>query len=120
MDWEIAKALLQTALDRSKGGQTIDDVKQALLDNKAQLWTADNTAVVTENYTGKHGLDCNVWLYAGNLKAMADLDKSAAAYAAHLGMNRMTVSDARKGWARVLEKLGYKSQENGDLIKELE
>lgn len=111
-----ALVLITQALERSSGPETLEDVKAALEASEAHLWLTDKTAVVTEVI----GTDLNVWLYAGSLQDVPGLFASAKAWGRNIGLKRMTVDRARKGWARALRPLGFIEGSDCDLECSLE
>ena len=102
---------LERALKRSGHGETIEDVKDALAENNAQLWNAHNSTAVTEITR-----DLNIWLYGGSLDDLEGLEASATAWARKMGLGSISI-EGRKGWTRALKRLGY--VEKTILVKDL-
>ena len=111
--WARAKPLLQAALDRSPGPYRLQDVQDDLIAGTAQLWMGAHSAVVT--HTEDEGV-LHVWLYGGSLADMPGLFASAAAWAGTMGMDRMTIRGARKGWNRVLLSLGWERDDDAQMV----
>jgi hypothetical protein len=63
--------------------------------------------------------EMNTFLYAGSMRPMGALIASCEAWCREVGIKRMTVTDARKGWARVLGEFEYRDIGDGVLMKEL-
>ena len=109
---DLDRERLQSALDKDAQGFGLDEVEKELLSGMAQLWRSEGATAITQV-----AADMNIWLYAGNTNEMAELDRSAAAYARKLGLNHMIIWGGRKGWERLLKPLGY--VEKTILVKEL-
>lgn len=104
--------IIQSALDRSPGGYTMDDVRDALRSGDARMWRGPGSAAITEESRVFH-----IWLAGGNIPGMLQmLDNAETIYRAR-GFDLVTVSDARPGWERVLKRHGYKRRDM--LVKEL-
>lgn len=114
--WVKAFPLLLDAVLVDRPPSMMDEVKRALLASEAQLWMGEETAVVTQVV----GDDLHVWLYGGTLSEMKRLFESARAWGLALGLTRMTVDRARKGWARALKPLGFVKGQDVDLYCLLE
>ena len=98
---------IEAALEYSGGTHEFEDVKQAILEGRMQLWPAPNSCAVTEiaEYARKKVI--NVFLAAGEMdEVLAGFD-SVAEWARRQGCHSMTIS-GRKGWTRVLDKSGFK------------
>ena len=102
-----AAEALQRALDKGDTAAPLVEVFARVRDGDAQLWLADGgrTAAVTEAVT------ClEVWLFGGGLSFMPELEARAVAYAEANGFDAIAVTDARKGWGRLLQPMGYRRQ----------
>jgi hypothetical protein len=96
------KERIQAALDRSPGSYSIEDVSAEIAAGRCQLWPGRTSAVVTEV-----SKDFNIWLAGGTWDELKDMHQAGEAWAREQGCDTMTVTNARKGWARVLASLGY-------------
>lgn len=98
---------IEAALEYSGGTHNFDDVKQAILEGRMQLWPAANSCAVTEivEYARKKVL--NVFLAAGQMDEVTDGIESVAEWGRLQGCQSMTIS-GRKGWTRVLDKRGFR------------
>ena len=114
--WARAKPLLQAALDRSPGPETLADVQADLVSGDAQLWCSETAAVVTQ--TPGDG-SVHVWLAGGSLETFPALFRSCAAWARVQGCDRMTVEGGRRGWTRVLAPLGFTADDDNGLVTRL-
>lgn len=98
---------IEAALEYSGGTHNFDDVKQAIIEGRMQLWPAPNSAAVTEivEYARKKVL--HVFLAGGDLAEVVDGIESVADWGRKQGCHSMTIS-GRKGWERVLDKHGFR------------
>lgn len=103
---------LAAALKRSPGDYTIDDVKTMIRANNVRLWPNHNSAAVTEEVKA-----FNIWLAGGDMGELFDMLDAAEAEHKARGFDQVTISEARKGWKRVLKARGY--VERVVLVKEL-
>lgn len=103
---------LQAALDRSPGDWTIEDVKRLIRSNEVRLWPNRNSAAVTEEVRA-----FNIWLAGGDMAELFQMLDAAEAEHKARGFDQITISEARKGWKRVLKARGY--VERTVLVKEL-
>lgn len=92
-------------------GVTLDDVKAKLAENRAWFWPGERSAAVSEILDGR---DFHIWLAAGDLRELLEIEQSAEIHARAIGCERMTLI-GRRGWDRVLAKRGYAPM----LVKEL-
>jgi len=97
---------IEAALEYSGGTHLFEDVKEAILDGRMQIWLAPDSCAVTEivRYARKKVL--NVFLVGGDLdQIVGGLDR-AIAWAKQQGCESVTLS-GRRGWERVLSKYGF-------------
>lgn len=103
---------LQAALNRSPGEYTLEDVIHAARTGEVRLWPGHRCGAATEESRALH-----VWLAGGDMRELLSILAAAEAEHKARGFDLVTVSNARKGWARVLKPLGYERREM--LVKEL-
>lgn len=104
--WAKARPLIEQALARSNpDGVSIEAIEATLFGGQAQLWGDEKTAAVTQ----VNG-ELVVWFLAGQDSEIENIDASATAWARKMGLSRITIRRTRKGWARRLASLGYKSE----------
>lgn len=102
------KKQIVNALARSGHKHTYEEVKQAVINKEAQYWPANNSAAITEIANKSDGtVGLNVWLYGGNLKDFYLLVDAAKVYVNDLGGSYIETFGHRKGWNRLLKKLGF-------------
>ena len=96
------------ALARSGHKHTYEEVKQAVINKEAQYWPANNSAAITQITNKSDGtVGLNVWLYGGDLKDFYLLVDAAKKHVKNLGGDFIMTFDHRKGWNRLLKKLGF-------------
>lgn len=103
---------LEAALERSPGGYTLEDVIHAAQTGEVRLWPGHKSMAATETSKVFH-----VWLAGGDMGELLEMLKAAEAEHKARGFDLVTVSNARKGWERVLAPLGYEKRVM--LVKEL-
>ena len=108
---KLAPDLLKKRLDRALGvaGNTHSpaDVAEAVAEGRMQSWTRGDSLVVTEVLEYPRTKALNVFLAVGNLEEVLDLIPDMAAFGREHGCTRMRMQ-GRKGWARVLPRIGWK------------
>lgn len=98
---------IEDALGYSGGTHTFDDVKQAIIEGRMQLWPGAKSAAVTEiiQYARKKVL--HIFLAGGDMDELLDMIDSATAWGRDQGCGGLTMS-GRRGWERVLGKHGFR------------
>jgi len=100
--WTKAAPLIEKAL-KHQNSHSLDDIKDAILEDYAQLWNGINSVIVTEIINYPHKKECRIWLAAGDKheltkEMLPEVEKWAKI------QNCTTVSVVgRKGWMRVLK-----------------
>jgi hypothetical protein len=106
--WTHYAPMLQKALDRCcEGTWLIEDVKQAVMEGRMQIWPLPNACVVTEilTYPRKKALNC--WLCGGKMSEMATMYPSLEKFAKENDCYAM-YGAGRKGWGKVMATFGWK------------
>lgn len=98
---------IEAALEYSGGTHLFEDVKQAILEGRMQLWPAPNSCAVTEIVEYARKKVINVFLAAGQMDEVMDGIESVAEWGRQQGCQSMTLS-GRKGWERVLDRRGFR------------
>lgn len=91
------------------GGEThtFDDLARAVGAGKLFALCRDDAVLFVEKITYPQGVNLHVWIAAGNLDTILDLDATDLTQAARsLGADRVTLT-GRKGWQRVLSDRGW-------------
>ena len=98
---------IEAALEYSGGTHVFDDVQQAILEGRMQIWPGKRSVAVTEiiEYARKKVL--HVFLAGGDMAELIDMIDSAAAWGRTQGCTSLTMS-GRRGWERVLGRHGVK------------
>lgn len=110
--WPAVFALLRPAIERD-GEWTAQDLIDALLDKRAQLWVLrteggdPKAAGVTERYGSL--LHCHLLGGEGVEAWIDDLFETVAGYARPVGIEKFTL-EGRLGWERVLGRRGWKKR----------
>jgi hypothetical protein len=107
--WTRCRPYLEAALARAGGTHDIGDVARLVGEGRAHFWPGRRCAVVTEFYDYPRLRACNLWLLGGELKELLAMRPAIEAWAKAQGCTRMLGGGPRRGWARVLEPLGYRS-----------
>ncbi|MED5549876.1 MAG: hypothetical protein VX529_11015 [Pseudomonadota bacterium] len=105
-----AAELIQSAINQSKEGYTLEEVLTEIVEGRSVLLTSENALLVAKLY-GRHGrITAHGWLGAGSLTELIDeIMPQAEAWARRQGASRMTV-DGRRGWARALRDSGFEEE----------
>lgn len=98
--WEKARRILAPAIDHG-GTHTEKDILDALIRGDAQLWVWGESAAVTEIVTYPLLRAARVWLAAGNLEDIREIERQVEAWAKELGCGRLEII-GRKGWLKKL------------------
>ena len=106
--------LLSPALRHTEKGTTMDDVREAIRSGRALFWPGEKSAAVTTEY---HAHEFVLWLAGGDLEELYKMEAAAVDLARERGFSRAVVEDGRKGWGRVLKRLGYR--EVRQMVKDL-
>lgn len=111
------KKWIESALEYSGGTHTFDDIVAGVYSGHMQFWPAENGCAITEVITFPRRKVLHVFLAAGEMNQIVDMDESAEQFARANGCNAMTIA-GRRGWKKVLAEKGYKESYTA-LIKEL-
>ena len=98
---------IEAALEHSGGTHIFEDVQQAILEGRMQIWPGQKSVAVTEiiQYARKKVL--HVFLAGGDMAELIDMIDSAATWGRTQGCTSLTMS-GRRGWERVLGRHGFK------------
>jgi hypothetical protein len=108
---EIQRCLpwIADALKYSGGTHTPVDVAESILKGKMQLWPGEEACAVTEIVVYPNKKVLHVFLAAGKMENIVDMQKSAEEWGKAQGCTAMTIA-GRKGWSRVLKDVGYEEK----------
>lgn len=94
---------------------TVDDIRAAVLVGRMQFWPAEKSVAITETAVYPRLTAVRVFLAAGDLADLREVEKSICDWARHINATRVEIC-GRPGWERALE--GY-SRASVWLTKEL-
>lgn len=103
---ERCRAWIEAALRYCGGTHDFDDVFNAVLDGRMQLWPTTRGCAVTEIVVYPKKKLLNVFLAAGELDQVTGGIEAVAAWAKAQGCDGMIMS-GRRGWERILGKRGW-------------
>jgi len=108
---EIKRCLpwIADALAYSGGTHEVTDVIQGILKGTMQLWPGPEACAVTEIVVYPNRKVLHVFLAAGKMEGIVDMQESAEQWGKLQGCTAMTIA-GRKGWARVLKDIGYEEK----------
>lgn len=111
------RELLEMALARAGGTHTYEDVLQSISAGDMFFWPASKSCMVTEivQYPRKRAL--HVFLAAGDLAEIKDMEASLIAFAQSLKCSALSMS-GRKGWTKALRDMNWQ-EAHITLVKEL-
>lgn len=98
---------IESALVYSGGTHTFDDIVRAVYAGHMQFWPAERGCAITEILVYPQKKVLHVFLAAGEMDQIVDMDESAVEFARLNECNGMSIA-GRKGWSRVLKDKGYK------------
>jgi len=105
---ERCRAWIEAALEYGGGTHNFDDVVEAILSGKMQLWPAERACIVTEIVTYPRKRVLHVFLAGGELDQIIDMDTDVVQWAKEQGCESATQA-GRKGWIRALKDHGWNS-----------
>lgn len=101
-EWTRCEPWLAAALEHAGGTHTLDDVRQACLEGRAQFWPGRNAAIVTEINVYPQMKAVWFFLTGGALEELLAMKPVIEAWAKGLGCTRAECG-GRSGWERVLK-----------------
>jgi len=106
-DWGKAKGYLVDALEYSDGMLDIDDIRDMLATNQADLWMGKDSAIVTQVIESRLAKALLYHLAGGDLKELAEMTKHIENLAKDKGCSKVLIN-GRAGWGKALG--GYKER----------
>lgn len=97
---------LQEALALGGDTHTIDDVLQALVENKAMAWLGERCICITTIEVHPRKRVLRYWLVAGDMEELLTMRPGVEAYGRGMNCDQV-IESGRDGWARVLKDQGY-------------
>lgn len=99
---EQVRAWIAESLERSPCGNTLEDVAADIESGAARLWIGRSSAVVTQPVLGER-----VWHAGGDMADLILQMQRASKVLKKAGVERLTIEDTRKGWAKILRPHGF-------------
>lgn len=96
------------ALEHSNGTHKLEDILHSLQTGEMQLWANDKACVVSlvQQYPQKKV--CFIFLAGGELESVLKMQPQVTEWAKAQGCELLSMV-GRKGWAKALNKVGWKS-----------
>lgn len=94
---------IEKALAITSDGRSVQDVVQAVLDGRAQVWGDERALIVTELL---HPY-VHFWIATGDMEPVVTLSHRVLEWAKALGYEKATLT-GRKGWVRALADEGWR------------
>ncbi len=109
--------LIESALDYAGGTHDYADIVQGVANSVMFFWPAQRSCLVTEivQYPKKRAL--HVFLAAGDLDEIKDMEPSLQEFAKSLKCDAISLT-GRNGWKRALNSMGY-TPAHITMVKEL-
>ena len=105
--WETVTPIVTRALEY-QDTHPADDIKEAIKNKNAQLWTGKRSVIVTEINGYPQSKKCRIWLAAGDMDELVDeMLPDVEEWSKNEGCSSVIIA-GRKGWARVLADKNYK------------
>jgi hypothetical protein len=99
--WDRARRILAPAIEHG-GTHNERDVFDAVVSGAAQLWMLGDSAAVTEIVSYPRVKACRMWLAAGNLEEILEIERQIEDWARGIGCARLEMI-GRKGWLKKLK-----------------
>jgi hypothetical protein len=101
------RSWIESALERSGGLNTWDEVRDGVRSGKMQLWPSERGCIVTEIVVYPSTKALHIFLAGGKLDEILQMTKSVKEWAQKQGCSFASF-DGRFGWQKPLEKIGWK------------
>lgn len=111
------RELLEMALARAGGTHTYEDVLNLISIGEMFFWPASKSCLVTEIVQYPRLRALHVFLAAGDLTEIKDMESSLISFAKSLKCSAISMS-GRKGWAKALKELGWQ-ESHITLVREI-
>ena len=106
---ERCKDWIESALAYGGGTHLYEDIVEAIVAGKMQLWPAENSCLVTEITLFPRKKVLHVFLGGGDLDEIIGMHESVVQWAIDQGCASLTMT-GRKGWGKPLKSSGWESQ----------
>lgn len=89
---------------------TVDDIWLGIVNGQFQLWQRDNSVVITELVVYPRCKSLRIFLAAGKMDEVLDIEEHLCKYAAYHGCKFIEHGGGRKGWEKIGLRKGYTKQ----------
>lgn len=100
------RQMIQKALDFGHNTHSFDDIVNGVASQDMQFWPMEKSCLVTEIVTYPNSRALHVFLAAGDLNEIKDIDDTLANFGKQLNAQVISLS-GRKGWTKALKDIGY-------------
>jgi hypothetical protein len=104
---EDYKHQIEAALKHSGGTHLFEDVAEAVIDGRMQMWVNGETVAITEVICYPRKKVLHVFIGSGKRKELFEMIESAWQWGQAVGCTGMTLA-GRKGWMKLMGKFGFK------------
>mgnify|MGYP003625766792 CR=1 FL=1 len=111
------RELLESALERSGGTHTYEDVLDAIILGDMFFWPAEKSCMVTEIVQYPRLRALHVFLAAGDLDEIRGMESSLISFAKSIKCSALSMS-GRKGWAKALKEMEW-HEAHTTLVKQI-
>jgi len=111
------RELLEMALARAGGTHTYEDVLQSISVGDMFFWPASKSCMVTEIVQYPRLRALHVFLAAGDLVEIKDMEASLISFAKSLKCSALSMS-GRKGWTKALKEMNWE-EAHTTLVKQI-
>lgn len=102
------RLLVDSALEYAGGTHEFEDVVAEVATGAMQFWPAKKSCVVTQIVSYPQMRTLHIFLAAGDLAEIKDMDETFREFGKKLDCKHVTLS-GRRGWTKALADIGYKS-----------
>jgi hypothetical protein len=106
---ERCRGWIEDALEYSGGTHIYEDIVEAVIEGRMQLWPAKKSCLVTEITAFPRKKVLHFFLAGGELDEILEMHEYVVQWAMKQGCESMTLT-GRKGWVKALNSKGWKSQ----------
>lgn len=111
------RELLESALERSGGTHTYEDVLDAIILGDMFFWPAQKSCMVTEIVQYPRLRALHVFLAAGDLNEIRGMESSLISFAKSIKCSALSMS-GRKGWTKALKEMDW-NEAHTTLVKQI-
>jgi hypothetical protein len=101
-EFERCADYIVAALEYAGHSHTLQDVWQAITNNRAAFFPLEKSAIVVEIVDYPRRATCRIWLAGGEMEELIEAEKKVSIWARSQGCDSMEII-GRKGWERQLK-----------------